>query len=345
MSRPTSVLLLLAGFAAAGEKVGEIIPIPFVFSYPETSWGGGAKLRWQDPMGKPGFADFTVLASLRGQSDIDGTYERDSLAGVWRVKVFAERGKFPMKWFGPGNPPADSLEGLYTPLYGGGFVQVNRLLPAGWAMGARLRLEQTDIRNNGQGIFRQVPSWTGPRGGRDFDVTWIAEREGRDLKENPQEGSYCGLQFLNTLPGGDFSWREVVVDASDAESMGSFTSVARFHHEEAWGDVPFWEVPALGWRKSMRGLPDKRLRGRSAQCFGLESRWNGPKLWIFPLQPAVFGEVGRAAGHREVWSSDFRWAAGGGIRVPMGGGKAVLRADYGWSEYGNGLYIDFGQAF
>lgn len=345
MFRFAPPILLACGLAAAAAPHGEFIPIPFIFSYPETGVGGGVKLRWQDPMGKPGFMDLTTLASVRGQSDVDGTYERDSLDKVWRVKVFAEAGKFPMKWFGPGDPPADSLEGLYTPLYQGGYLQVIRILPEGYTVGARLRLENTDIRNDGKGIFAQPVSWKAAKGGTDFDLAWIVERERRDLKENPREGSYLGAEFQTSLPGATQEWNQVLFDASDAESMGSFTAVARVHHEEAWGEVPFWEVPALGWRKSLRGLPDKRLRGRAVQCVGLESRWNGPKLWIFPLQPALFGELGRAGDHDKVWNADLRWAAGGGLRVPMAGGKAVLRADYGWSDYGAGLYIDFGQAF
>ena len=36
---------------------------------------------------------------------------------------------------------------------------------------------------------------------------------------------------------------------------------------------------------------------------------------------------------------------GVGGRLPLAGGKAVLRVDYGWSRYGSGLYLDFGQAF
>jgi hypothetical protein len=63
------------------------------------------------------------------------------------------------------------------------------------------------------------------------------------------------------------------------------------------------------------------------------------------MQPAVFGELGQAGTHEGVWSATPRWAAGIGLRSPLAGGKAVLRADYGWSEFGSGLYVDFGQAF
>jgi len=334
---------LLPTLALAGLG-GQFLPIPVAFSYPETGPGGGVKLRWQDPFDRPGFMDLTAYTTARSQSNVDATVERDSLDGVWRLTGFGESGKFPEKWFGPGDPPVKELEGIYTPIYGGGYAQVSRWLPGGFSVGARLYLENTTIRTDRMGIFRDS-GWTGIRGGTDFDASLVLEREGRDLKENPRFGSYLSMKFQAALPGADFDWQDLTLDASDAYSLGDFTAVGRVHHEEAWGDVPFWEVPFLGWRKSLRGLPDKRLRGEAVQCVGLETRWNGPKIWIFPFQPAIFGELGQAGTHEGVWNARVRWTAGGGVRSPLAGGKAVLRVDYGWSAYGSGLYVDFGQAF
>ena len=38
-------------------------------------------------------------------------------------------------------------------------------------------------------------------------------------------------------------------------------------------------------------------------------------------------------------------AVGGGIRLLLDGGRAVLRADFAVSGEGHGTYLDFGQAF
>ncbi len=334
-------LLTTVSWAGLG---GKFLPIPVAFSYPETGPGGGAKLRWQDPLDKPGFADLTAYITGRGQTNVEMEVERDSIEGKWRVGAYTEFGKFPEKWFGPGNPPNDALEGLYTPIYYGGHVSVGRWFPNGWLAGTQLEIEQNDIRTDGKGIF-QNPSWTGIVGGLEENIALVLEHEGRDLKENPKSGSFLSLKLQTSIPGTDFDWRDLLIDASQAASLGDFTGVARVHHEEAWGSFPFWKLPFLGYRKSLRGLPEKRLRGDVAQCVGTELRWNGPKIWIFPLQPAVFGELGRAGDHSDVWSADANWAAGLGIRSPLAGGKAVLRVDYGWSEAGSGLYVDFGQAF
>lgn len=345
--RTATILFALAVLAFAGPG-GEFLPIPVAFSYPETGPGGGVKLRWQDPMDKPGYMDLTAFTTVRGQSNVDAAVERDSLDGVWRLTGYGEFGKFPEHWFGPGNPPVDSLDGLYTPVYAGGYVQVSRWLPGGFSVGGRLHAENTAIHTDHQGVFRDE-GWMGIGGGTDFDASVVLEREGRDLKQNPKAGSFLSLKFQAALPGADFDWQDLALDASDAASFGDFTAVGRLRHEEAMGEIPFWELPFLGYRKSLRGLPDKRLRGRAVQCAGAELRWNGPVLaacgFAVPTQLAVFGELGRSGGHENVWSASPRWAAGVGGRLPLAGGKAVLRVDYGWSAYGSGLYVDFGQAF
>jgi len=336
--------VLVAVSAVGADLGGKFLPIPVAFNYPETGPGGGAKLRWQDPFDKPGFADVTAYLTSRGQSNLDMEVQRDSIDGKWRVGSYAEFGKYPAKWFGAGDPPDASLEGLYTPIYAGGDLTLGRWLPGGWLVGTKLHLENWDIRNDGKGIF-QGRRFTGDHGGLEANLGFTFTYEGRDLPENPKEGSFLDIETQSAIPGTDFDWQDVVADASYTSSLADFTGVVRAHHEEAWGSIPFWRVPFLGYRKSLRGLPDKRLRGNVAQCVGSELRWNGPKIWIFPFQPAVFGELGRAGDHSDVWSADLNWAAGLGVRSPLAGGKAVLRVDYGWSEVGSGLYVDFGQAF
>jgi hypothetical protein len=344
-SLPSIVLLVVAAIGPVSAGLGgKLLPIPAAFSYPETGPGGGAKLRWQDPLDKPGFADITAVATARGQSNLEVEVLRDSLDGPWRVRVRGEFGKFPGKWFGFGNPPSDDREGLYTPIYAGGEFGLGRWLPGGWLAGANVLCENWQVRTDGKGAFASE-RFTGDRGGLEASAGLQLTYEGRDLPQNPRTGTYLDLRALASIPGTDFDMRDVQIEASRAASLAAFTAVGRVRHEEAWGSIPLWRVPFLGYRKSLRGLPDKRLRGNAAQCVGTELRWNGPKIWIFPMQPAVFGELGRAGGHSGVWSADLNWAAGGGMRCPLAGGKAVLRADYGWSAVGSGLYVDFGQAF
>lgn len=344
--RPISFATLFCSAAALAGMGGKLLPIPVIFNNPETGFGGGAKLRWLDPFDKPGMADIMGFVTQEAQMHMEAEVLRDSIDGVWRLNGFLETGKFPGKWFGPGNPPDDSLAGLFTPIYYGGWFSVSRWLPDGWLVGAKATLENWDIRNDGKGIYATGARFTGDKGGLEANIGLEASHEGRDLPENPTRGPYLKMVAQTSIPGTEFSWQDATIDASYAMSVSSFTGVLRGHHEEAWGSIPFWRTPLLGWRKFLRGMPDKRLRGNVAQCVGTELRWNSPKLWSFQIQPAIFGELGRAGGHSDVWEADPNWAAGAGFRIPLAGGKAVLRADLAWSEKGSALrYVDFGHAF
>jgi hypothetical protein len=333
--------LFLVASGASAKLGGKFLPVPVGFSSPETGIGGGAKLRWQDPYDKPGFADITAYTTQKVQSHLDMEVMRDSLDGIWRLNGYGEFGKFPGKWFGLGNPPDDSLASIYTPVYLAGWFSASRWLTGGWLVGAKLTLENWDIHNDHQGIYR-TQRFTGDKGGFEADIGIEITREGRDLATNPKSGSYLKLSIQTSVPGTDFDWQNLIADASQTVTFSDITAVVRGHHEEVWGSVPFWKTPFLGNRKFLRGIPDKRLRGEVAQCLGTEVRWNTAIKW---LQPALFGEIGKAGGHAEVWTADVNWAAGLGLRAPLADGKAVLRADYGWSEVGSGLYVDFGHAF
>lgn len=333
--------LFLVASGASAKLGGKLLPVPVAFSSPETGIGGGAKLRWQDPYDKPGFADITAYTTQKVQSHMDVEVMRDSLDGIWRFNGYGEFGKFPGKWFGHGNPPEDSLASIYTPVYVGGWFSASRWLDDGWLVGVKGTLENWDIHNDHLGIHR-TERFTGGKGGLEANIGIEVTREGRDLATHPKNGSYLKLSVQTSVPGTDFEWQNLTLDASETVTFSDITAVVRGHHEEVWGSVPFWRTPFLGWRKSLRGLPDKRLRGNVAQCLGTEARWNTAIKW---LQPALFGEIGKAGGHAEVWTADVNWAAGGGCRFPLAEGKAVLRVDYGWSEVGSGLYVDFGHAF
>jgi len=333
-------LCLLASASIAGMG-GKLLPVPVGFSSPETGIGGGAKLRWQDPYDKPGFADITAYTTWKSQSHVEIEVMRDSIQGAWRLDGYAELGKFPGRWFGLGNPPEDSLASVFTPVYAGGWFSASRWLSGGWLVGAKVTVENWDIHNDHNGVFR-TEHFTNETGGLEADLGLEVSYEGRDLATNPTKGTYLKGIVQSAIPGTDFDWQDLVLDASQTLTISDFTGVLRGHHEEAFGAIPFWKTPFLGNRKFLRGLPDKRVRGNVAQCLGTEVRWNTKYAW---LQPAVFGELGRAGGHSEVWTATPNWAAGLGVRFPLVDGKAVLRADYGWSEVGSGLYVDFGHAF
>jgi len=317
--------------------------IPAVFSLPETGPGAALKARGRDFLGMPGYLDATLLLTWKRQVDFDLEWLRDSLAGVWRLRNGVQVGRFPSLWYGRGNPPPDGAEATYDPLYVVADTRVARYLSAGWALEGSLLLDVEDVTTDDAGAFREP---TVAREGGTFVVGGAAiEFEGRDLPEDPREGLYFRSRAQSSIPGSETLWHSWQNDVSGAFTLWRTTFVGRVRTVDGWGDIPFWETPYLGYREALRGLPDRRLRGDAVQCAGLEVRLRMPKLWIAPWQLATFLEEGRAGTHRGVWSAEPLPAGGGGVRVLLDGGRSVLRADYGLSPKGTGIYLDFGQAF
>lgn len=320
------------------------IVIPAVFVLPETGTGLAVKTRARNIGNVPGHLDATLVATMKRQADLALEWLRDSIGGKWRSRTIAEVGRFPSLWYGRGNPPPDSLEAVYRPLYLQAQSRWARYLPYGLAAEGALSLDLESIGDDRKGAFAHQPA-VARSGGVYWLVGAVLEHEGRDFPDNPAKGAFSRLRLQTSMPGSESIWHLVQLDGSQAFSWGRLTSITRIRAVSAWGDVPFWETPYLGFREALRGLPDRRLRGDAVQCLGEELRWNFPKLLVAPWQVAGFLEGGRAGTHSEVWAADPYLAGGGGVRVLLDEGHAVLRIDYGVSADGSGLYLDFGQAF
>lgn len=318
--------------------------IPGIFSFPETGHGVALKARVRDVGGVPGYLDATLALTLKKQADLSLEWMRDSMAGVWRTTQSVGLGRFPSVWYGPGNPAPSQAKARYTPSYLESESRLARYLPAGWALDGALILIYREIEDKNEGALLS-PEVVAREGTVGAMVGGGVEYEGRDFPSNPRRGTFLRTRGRVSVPGSRHSWSEWQTDASQTASLGDLIAVGRLRFVNAWGEIPYWEMPLLGSREALRGLPEGRLRGHAVQCAGLELRYALPVVFGVPTQVAVFGEEGRAGGHESVWSAEFSPAAGGGVRVLLDGGKAVLRVDYGVSDVGSGLYIDFGHSF
>jgi len=335
-----------AAVSADGPSVRKAswLVIPGIFSFPETGPGLALKARVRDVGGVPGFVDATVAVTWKKQADLNLQWVRDSIGGRWRTREILEVGRFPATWHGPGNPAEDSMESRYTPTYVLAESRLARYFRGGWALEALLGLDAESVAEAEGAAFRNL-AVVDRDGGLFLFAGSALEYDGRDLSENPRHGRFLRILAQTSLPGSASLWTLWQNDASQAWSLGAWTAVGRVRTIEAWGEVPFWKSPSLGSREALRGLPDPRLRGQAVQCAGLEIRRTFAPVFRFPWQLAGFLEEGRAGTHGGVWTADPTPAGGGGVRLLLDGGKAVLRIDYGVSPVGSGLYIDFGQAF
>jgi len=90
---------------------------------------------------------------------------------------------------------------------------------------------------------------------------------------------------------------------------------ARAHVEGvtgARGEVPFFELPALGGTKLLRGYPTERFRDRIAAVGSLDYQWDLSQLF----SARVFADVGRVyASTHELALSGMRLGYGVGLDV------------------------------
>lgn len=318
--------------------------LPGVFVLPETGPGVALKAHVRNLLGVPGYVDVTTIATWKRQADFEAAWLRDSIGGVWRTRQRVEVGRFPSIWYGVGNPPDDSLRARYEPMYLIAETRLARYVLEGWAIEGGLGIDAEHMDHREEGAFREQPTLAS-EGGTFWIGSAALEYEGRDVPENPKSGPFLRIQDRTALPGSYSVWTQWQTDGSWTESVGPVTGVLRVRTLSAWGNVPFWETPWLGFRDVMRGLPNRRLRGESVHCTGAELRWNLPSFWSAGWQLASFFEEGRAGSHRGVWTAMPMGAGGGGVRMLLDEGKAVLRVDFGVSGEGHGTYLDFGQAF
>ncbi|MCK6487595.1 MAG: outer membrane protein assembly factor [Planctomycetes bacterium] len=133
---------------------------------------------------------------------------------------------------------------------------------------------------------------------------------------------------------------------TDALVIGAFA-------RQAWGDLPFYELPSLGGRDTLRGYLADRFTDRAAWHAGAEWR-----LWVLPrgvtfsrevrierIGLAPFADAGAVSpSWRKLAEPIPRWSLGCGLRL-MFERAAVFRIDVAGSNESAGVNVAFGMPF
>lgn len=123
----------------------------------------------------------------------------------------------------------------------------------------------------------------------------------------------------------------------------------RVQADQTFGDIPFYDDLRIGGDNTVRGMPAARVRGQGRFVINSELRWKG--LLISDrrnmyLGLLVFGDTGQIYKRKDGPSLDpDQWHAGYGTGLRFYWHSTIIRADYGFSEGGTGLYILFSQVF
>ncbi len=176
--------------------------------------------------------------------------------------------------------------------------------------------------------------------------------ENRDREFDPRNGNRGEFE-LRVAPGliSKYTMAAFRADFRQYFYIFDFLTIAnRLQGEHVTGDVPFWELPALGDDYTLRGYPLYRFRGNSSVVYNLELRsW----MFTFPeyrikLGVQLFTDMGRVFTPSDRFEDLFR-----GYKQTFGFGGAlslfspdfILRGDIGYSEEVSRIYIGVGYTF
>jgi hypothetical protein len=351
---PFFLLFSLLGFGA------EQAFLPIVFLSPENGLGVGGKWIARDPI--PGWSrlEAHTLVTTRAQFEFKSTL-RFGPHGYWGdPRIGLESYYTPYSYYGRGNDPAEAQKLIYEPLglrfSGETFYPILYRFKVRLAvMGQAVRMQS--IHSNSTQAYRDLilpPNTAGYNGGNQDLWESTLEWDGRDDEDLPRQGLHTGLKVGHSTPLSDFNYgKGELFSVLYWLPHPNIEWAAKALHRGIFGAAPFYDWPALGERKLLRGIPDRRLRDRQAEALQSEVRYTF-KLAL-PLiaswfgdtwQIATFGEMGRVEkDFNSIMRSQWHPSGGVGGRLLVKHRLGALRGDLGFSGYGLGLYIDFNQAF
>lgn len=176
--------------------------------------------------------------------------------------------------------------------------------------------------------------------------------ENRDSEFDPSSGNRARLN-IRFSPAflSRYALTRLSLDLRQYWYVFDFLKIAnRLNMKQAAGDVPFWELPALGDDYSLRGYPLHRFRGSSSVAYNLELRsW----MFTFPeyelkLGVHVFTDVGRVFTEQDRFNdlfSGYKQTFGFGGAMSMFSPDFMLRGEMGFSDETSRIYIGVGYSF
>lgn len=364
--------LVFLQVAVVGQESLRQAFLPIAFLSPENGIGVGGKYIVSPP--ETHFInryDLHAYVTTRAQFEVKA-HLRSKVNPVVEPRLTVEGFATPYSYYGPGNEPSVQNQKqalVYEPRGGRAMAEVlfNHALSIN--PGTRARLMRLRLAASAQGVQMAAlgdnlsneardallpPNSAGREGGwHDFYESTL-EYDSRDEEDLPTRGLHLGLRFGHSSPMADFDFgKGEVFAAAYAMPHEKIEWAGKVVQRSAFGPAPFYELPVLGDRKMLRGIPDRRLRDAHAQA--LQTEWRYTFKLALPLiarafgdtwQVAAFGELGRVSGGiQQIWQETWHPSAGLGGRLIVHHRLGALRGDIGFSEYGYGLYVDFNQAF
>ncbi|OAN18566.1 hypothetical protein A3K86_06675 [Photobacterium jeanii] len=189
--------------------------------------------------------------------------------------------------------------------------------------------------------FEDKPFTLGLGGALQFDS--------RDVAVNAWQGQYAKLQYLvfNSQLGSQASYEKLDVQHRFYHSLEQGRVIATYAaYQQAWGDIPYYDMPTLGGPTSMRGYYQGQYRDRTTAELTTEYRHtfkrNNGELSNHGI--TLWTGVGSVAESAKQLSDHLLLSYGVGYRYEVQP-RMNVRLDLGFSEHGMAFYFNFTEAF
>jgi hypothetical protein len=171
----------------------------------------------------------------------------------------------------------------------------------------------------------------------------------RDHKGHPTGGGLYqfGAATYSDRDSGTYSFRQYEVDASQFVPLFTRKWILALHGREVVSDtssghvVPFYLMPSLGGKNTLRGYHDYRFHDNDMQVFSAEVRC----ALFTHLDAAVFADAGKVASRAgDLDGRDLKKSYGAGLRV-HNATATLVRLDVGHSVEGWQVFIKVSDPF
>ncbi len=322
--------------------------LPNVFYSPDTGFGGGvagALFLESADTARMSWIRAAVTYAEKKQFSVEFLPTLYLGEGDWRVEVEAAARDYPSVFYGVGrNARPEDEEGFSLRSYEARLTTLRRVLPRLHA-GMACRYFDGSVTGLEAGGLLEEGDVEGCGGGTVSGVGPVLMWDTRDSDTYTLAGAMVEMSavFHFGSLGSDYDFIRSVVDLRvfgevvPGHSIGMQSYVCAVS-----GDVPFFELPAFGGVRHMRGYQEGRFRDDVFATIQTEYRF---PLWR-RLRGALFasaGEVAQGAGGLSF--AGLEYAAGGGLRYRLGEGGLHVRVDYAVGSETGGLYLTIGEAF
>lgn len=333
------------------DKKNVFVATPILFRTPETSWGfglGGAyNFFWnQDSTNqRPSQILFAATYTLEDQILIHLPFQWF----LWEDKIWIESDlgfyRYVYPYFGIGNETRvedkEFFESTFPRVQLAGLYAVREHFYAGLSY----KFDNffiTERSSNGL-LAEEMP--TGFDGAVISELALRSVWDSRDQIYYPTRGSLVSLDIFGSDPilASTFNYSGFFLDAAKYVSVADeHILVGHLQWGMQWGEVPFFQLLALGGPKFHRGYILGRHRDRRLALF--QGAYRFPIYWRFKME--VFGSYGTVSSERAFPLQNGHWSVGAGLRILVDKGNGLhLRLDYARGSDQTGLYITVGEAF